>query len=315
MRLVALSIEGLARAPEWSDTLDASQALPEAPLGMAVADGIALFAAGLDGDRCERVLRRMGVARGEQEVHRDDHDFAEQVVGLDPFEVEALLDPEGGRRVTVSGRIALDPPLFGRLREESMRDPKMLAALGEDPTLTVKVGWLFSSDRSAASVGVLEVKVANTAFPTGRSERPRWMNGLLRAVGARLGGVGADDDAETLGGALLDAALSADPGIRERYARLAQAMEQPPFGLGRLELVRRGDRVQLAFGETLVRARQLGPGALRALRIAHAALVIAPDVLVVEDPAAESWADWLGALTSGDDATLEQVLWLPRACP
>lgn len=313
MRLATLSIEGLAGAPSWSASLEEAQALPAPPLGMAIADGLALFAAGLDGDRATPILSRMGLARGDEELYFDDPGFLEQANGLDPYEVEALLDLEAGRRVTITGTIELDPPLFGRLREESLRDPKMLAALGEDPTVTLKVGWLFSSDRAAASVGVLEVKVARTSFPTGRSERPRWMNGLLRDVGRRLGGVGADASADALGEQLLAAALSADPEVRARYARLADAMDAAPFHLGRLELVRRGDRVQLAFGPALVRARQLGPGALRALRVAHAALVVAPDVLVVEDPAGSDWSDWLAARITGDHATLEQVLWMPGA--
>ena len=312
MRLIALNVEGLAGAPEWSMELESAQALPPAPLGMAVADAIALFAAALDSGRCERILGRMGLVRGEQEFLTDAHGFIEEVSGMDAFEVESLLDPEGGRRVTVTARIALDPPLFGTLREESMRDPRMLAALGEDPTLTLKVGWLFTTDRTAASVGVLDARVADTAFATGRSERPAWMNILLRAVGARVGGVGADTGSTEMGATLLAAALSADPQTRARYQRLASALAAPPFALGTLELVQRGERVQLAFGEHLVRARQLGPGALRAVRVAHAALVAAPDVLVVEEPSAVEWSGWLTDLTQGQGATLEQVLWLPR---
>jgi hypothetical protein len=312
VRITELSIEGLRAAPSWQQAdLGPAIALPLGPVGMAVADAIALLTAALDGPRCGQILSRMGLARGQEELFFDDRGFAEQVSGLDADEVHALLDPEAGRKVLVTARLALDPPLFGRLREQSLRDPKMLAALSERPSLLLKVGWLFTSDRTAASLGVLEVQVAKTSFPTGRSERPRWMDDMFRAVGGRLGGVGAGQDATSVGTKLLDAALSAEPELRARYARLADAMAHPPFSFGRLELVRRGDRVQLAFGADLVRARQLGPSALRALRLAYAALVVAPDVLVVEDDSATVWADWLTGLTDGDDATLEQVFWLP----
>ncbi len=313
MRIEALRIEGLRHASDWSqDDLGEAVALPAAPAGIAVADGIALLAAALDPRRTEAILDRCALGGPELELYPDDHGMPEQVGGLNAAEVEALLHPEGGRRAVITARLALDPPLFGQLREESMRDPRMLAALGAEPVLTIKVGWLFTADHSATSVSVLDVKVADTTFPTGRSERPRWMDGLLRSVGRRLGGVGARDDLARVGARLLAASLSPKASVRASFARLSEALEGPPFALGRLELVRAGaDAATPCFGPELVRARQLGPRALRALRVAEAALVEAPDVLVGEDDAASGWTEWLTALTTGERATLEQVFWLP----
>lgn len=312
MRLQALALEGLRHAADWSiDSLDVTATLPPAPVGIAVADGIALLAAALDPSRTEGILDRAGLVGPDLELLLDERNLPEQVSGLEAPEVEALLDPEGGRRVVVEATVDLDPPLFGQLREESMRDPRMLAALGASPTVTVKVGWLFTADHATASVGVLEVKVADTPFPTGRAERPRWMDSLLRGIGQRLGGVGARSAVQELGMQLVEASLSPDPLLRARFRRLCDAMAEAPFGLGRLELVGQDDGVMPCFGPALTRARQLGPRAVRALRLAAAALLDAPDVLVVEDDVAEPWIPWLTALTVGDDATLEQVLWLP----
>lgn len=309
MRIDALHIEGLRHAPDWTaEDLGRRVDLPVAPAGIAVADALALLAAGLDAERTESILARAGLAGKELEALLDDREMPEQVSGLLPAEVEALLDPEGGRRVVISAKLALDPPLFGQLREESMRDPRMLSALGEDPTVSLKVGWLFTHDFETTSVGILELKVASSPFPTGRNERPRWMDGLLRSIGTRIGGVGARGGASRLGEVLLNAALSADPSVRTRYARLVQTLAGPPFDLGRLELV--GRSPMPCFGPDLVRARQMGPRSVRALRVASAALVDAPDVLVVEDGVAARWGGWLESLTHGDDATLEQVFLL-----
>ena len=311
MRIEGLAIEGLRHAPGWTwDGLGASVALPAPPVGIAISDGLALVVAALDASRADGILEKRGLRGPEAELLLDDHGMPEQVVGLDPIEVEALLDPSAGRKVVVQLDIALDPPLFGQLREESMRDPRMLAALGEDPTVQIRVGWLFSADHSAASIGVLELKVADTAFPTGRNERARWIDPLLKGLGTRIGHVGRTRSTTEVTARLLQASLSPDPALRARYARLREAMALAPFDLGRLELVGQPDALQPCFGEDLVRVRQLGPRALRALRVASAALLDAPDVLVVEDGAAAPWSDWLEGLTEGDDATLEQVFWL-----
>src|SRR5690606_28615667 len=91
------------------------------------------------------------------------------------------------------------------------------------------------------------------------------------------------------------------------WRRLSRALAEPPFGCGALELVN-PSRPSAAFGEELRRARQLGPAAARALRLVAAALLDAPDVLVLDEPVAPPVREWLRARTDGPDATLEQVL-------
>ena len=308
MRIQRLQLSGLKDAHELDlPDLGALVQLPPAPEGMAVADGLMLWGMALDATRVKAALTRAGMAGPELEIHLDSRGFPEQLTGLDPVSIEGMLHPDASRKMLITARLALDPPLFGRLRDESLRDPRMLGALAEDPTVAVKVGWLFTKDLTAASVGVLDVRVAKTAFPTGRSERPKWMDGMLSAIGERVGGVGAVDDAAMVCARVLEATLSSDIVLRRRVMRMKSAFDEAPFSMGVLQLVRAGDGVVAGFGPDLRRVRQLGPRASRALRIVEAALVHAPDVLVVEDDAAWPWRHWLQGLTEGDDATLEQV--------
>ena len=314
MRIQRLQLSGLKDAHELNlPDLGSLVQLPPAPQGMAVADGLMLWGMALDATRVKAALTRAGMAGPELKIHLDSRGFPEQLTGLDPVSIEGLLHPDASRKMLFTARLALDPPLFGRLRDESLRDPRMLGALAEDPTVSVKVGWLFTKDLTAASVGVLDVRVAKTAFPTGRSERHKWMDGLLTAIGERVGGVGAVDDAASVCARVLEATLSSDLDLRNRAARMQSAFAEGPFNLGALQLVRAGEGVVAGFGPELRRVRQLGPRATRALRIVEAALVQAPDVLVVEDDAAWTWRHWLEALTEGDDATLEQVFVLAES--
>jgi len=307
MLIDALEIQGLRMADGWSHTdLAARVDLAAPPEGVVVADAISLVEAVLDASRFLEVAARLGLLGAEPELFFDDADFVEQAVDLDVGGVDALLADAGNRRITVTVTVKLDPPLFGRLREESRRDPRVMTALGQNPTLKLKVGWLFSMSRLAVSVGVLDVRVGDTPFALNKSERPTWMNGMLRAIGSRLGRVDWSEPVEGVTQRLQRASLSPDPEERLGYSRAAAALAGPPFDLGRLELIGMGESVQAAFGPELVRARRLGPAAARALRLVDAALHRAPDVLIVEDATAAE-AEWLVTCIEGEGATLEQV--------
>ncbi len=309
MLIDAIEIQGMKSVRDWSQRgLGVRVDMPSPPTGVAIADAISLVESVLSPDRFAPVCASLGLSTPAQELHNDEAGFIEQAVELDRDGVESLLDNDGNRRITVSMTLSLDPPLFGRLREESMRDPRVMTALGQNATLSLKVGWLFSMDRSAVSLGVLEVLVGDTPFPLNKSERPGWMNGMLRAIGGRLGRIDWGESVVDVSQRLQLAALSADPARRSAYARAAAVLAKPPFDLGHLELIGFGGSVRAAFGPDLVRARQLGPGAARALRLVEAAILRAPDVLVVED-ATPAESEWLVSCTEGDHATLEQ-LWI-----
>ena len=307
MLIESMDIQGLAIASGWSQSdLGARVALPAAPKGVAIADGLSLIEAVLCPERFGAIAGRLGLLSPEQEVFLDDAGFVEQAVGLHADGVDALLAELGNRRVTVAVTVVLDPPLFGRLREEAMRDPRVTTALGQTPTLRLKVGWLFSMSREAVSVGVLDVRVGDTSFALNKSDRPSWMNGMLRAIGGRLGRVDWTEDLSGVTRRLQDASVSASPEKRRAFERISAAMAAPPFEYGALGLIGMGEAVLPAFGPELVRARLFGPGACRALRLAEAALLRAPDVLIVEEATAAE-AEWLVTCIEGEDATLEQV--------
>jgi len=312
MLIDALDIQGLKSACGWSEaSLGARVDLPAAPEGVAIADAVAMVEAVLSPDRFVDIATRLGIVGPDHEIFMDDAGFVEQAVELDVEGVDAILADLGNRRVTIAATLVLDPPLFGRLREESMRDPRVMTALGQTPTITLKVGWLFSMSRQAVSVGVLDLRVGDTPFALNKSERPSWMNGLLRAIGGRLGSADWTERISAVTRRLQQASVSADPAKRRGYRRVAEALEKAPFELGHLELIGLGDDVLAAFGPDLIRARLLGPRAYRALRLAEAALLRAPDVLVVEEATPQESA-WLVACIEGEDATLEQV-WILEA--
>lgn len=311
MRVDAIEVEGLRHAPAWSARdLSRTVALPAAPVGTAIADALAFLAAALDPARSVDLLRRIGVVGEAVELGCDERGMPDQVTGLDPHETAAIVAADGSRRLMIRVRLALDPPLYGKLREESARDPRVALALAGDPAITVRVGWLFTTDHTTASVAVHDLKVGEVEFPMGRNERPRWADGVLRSIGQRVAVSRPDAGPTERAARLLQATLAEDGAVRSRASRAVEALAGPPFGLGRLELVGAPSAPRVCFGPELVRARQLRGRASRALSLVEAALIEAPDVLIVPDEVDADHASWLASLTEGDQATLEQVFHL-----
>lgn len=317
MLLNAAHVLGLRAAESWeADELGAVVELPPPPVGIAIADGLSLLHAVLDPDRARDILERLELLGPEPTLHLDEHGFLEQVVGLDAAAVASLLHDARERKAFVAVSLALDPVLYGRLREESLRDPRVVTALGQDPTLGLKVGWLFTRDLTAGSVTVLDVRVGDLSFPVNSSERPAWMSGLLREVGSRFARPVCDEPHEQLAHRLLDAMLSPRPERRAAWQRLSAACREAPFGFGALQLVQTPTRARgageggaaVAFGDELTPLRRYGPDAARRLRVAAAALLDAPDVLILDEPLDASLRDWVVSCTTGPDATLEQVV-------
>jgi hypothetical protein len=318
MYVTAIHVHGLRNAEQFEATdLERVVELPGGPGGVAVADALSMLSASLDAKRLPAALISLGLARDPSEVQVLEEDgFPVQVTLSDPFGVPALLPTDGSRQITVSVDVELDPPLFGRLRGLAVRDPRLVTALGAGARVTIKVGWLFTTDLTVASVTVLNVAVGETTFSTSGSEKPSWLGNLLHDVGGRFRRVAQTDSPETVARRLLDAGLSHDPEKRSRYRRATEATGGAPFFLGKLEIVRVGERVEACFGPGLLRARQFGPSAADGLRLVEAVVLDAPDVLVVEAPGS-AWRDapairgWLEQHASGDKATLEQVIIAP----
>ena len=313
MYVTSIHVQGLRGAEEFEATkLDRVVDLPPGPPGVAVMDALSLFAASLDKAALAPTLVRLGLLRDPAAVQVVEEDgFPVQITLPDAFGVPSLLPADGSRQVTITVDVELDPPLFGRLRGLAVRDPRLVTALGEGATVSIKVGWLFTNDLVTASVGILGLMVGDTRFPATGGERPAWLPGLLQDIGARFARVGPETS--DVARRLLDAALAQDPDRRARFAEVADLLAKPPFLLGRLELVRVGEQVEACFGPGLLRARQFGPAAWEALRLVEAAVLDAPDILLAEapgltqsDPAAVR--GWLEQKASGENATLEQVI-------
>jgi len=295
--------------------------LPPGPEGVAVADALTLLSASLDGERLKGALVRLGLCHPADDPGIiEELGLPTQVWLSDVAGVNALVNVEETRTFTVYVEVEPDPPLFGRLRELAVRDPRLVTALGQSPTVRVKVGWLLSNDHTMVAIGLSEVGIGEVGFSLASAERPMWLPGLLRDLGGRFGRPDPAEPEGALVARLLEAQLSGDPSLRRGFAKVADAVAAPPFSLGRLELVRTEGRVHACFGEQLLRARQFGPSAVEALRTVMAVYLSAPDVLILDAPGASTREpaavrEWLAGATEGDGATLEQVIVVPGGSP
>jgi hypothetical protein len=305
MYLTRLSASDLLHAPDLSG-LDRVVDLAPAPAPTAAADALRIFRAALRPSEL-LPLRPLGwVGRATEAL--DDEGVVVALAGLlSPF-VDGLVDGDG-RSLAVEVSVAPDPPLYGRLREHAVRDPRLVTALGQQAELHIKAGFLFTADRTGASPDLLGARIGDVAFPVAGKERPAWLGPLLAEIASRVSVLTLTEDIDDVQSRLAECAVSHRAAERERWRRAAEALVAPPFALPEPVWVREpGGGLRLRFGEALLEVRQLGRHAADALRLVEAALVVAPDVLVVTEPLDEAVDAWLVGLTEGDDATLEQVM-------
>lgn len=309
MRLERLHVRGLRHAEDLSlGGLDAVHRLPAGPRGVALGDALLVLAGTLRAARLPEVVADMGLGDDPEVLVEDG--LPVQVRWSPRPGLASRLPADTDRRLVVEATVHLDPVLFGILREHAVREPRLALALGQGARLTVRVGWILTRDLTTAALAVHAVRVGDTQLPV-VGERPVWLPTLLDAVGQRVGRVRWWEPAEATARRVLDAALGADPVGRARARCLAAALDAPPFSLGALELVRHGASVLPTLGPGLTDLRQLGPDAARALSVAAAACVDAPDILLVDGALPEPWLEWLEGRIDGPGATLEQVLVCP----
>lgn len=307
MYVTRLVTEGLRHAPSELDDLDRVVDLPDPPARQAVADGLLLLAAGLAPARAHAVLQHLGWGG---EVVPEDDDGELQVRELRAAAVRAAVADEH-RAVTVDARLHLDPPLYGRLRGHAARDPRVVTALGQDPSLSVRVGWLFNGDRTAVVPSLLGVRVGEVAFDTTGRDRPVWLPELVRELGSRVAATDPFEPVTAVSAQLRAALLSPDAAVRAGYATWQHTLAADPFALPEPGIVEVHGTAELVFGPELLRVRQLGPRAVSAARVVQAAVIGRPDVLVVPEALDAHVVAWLRALPSTADAPVEQV-WV---CP
>lgn len=304
MYVTRLATEGLRHAPPELVELDRVVQLPDPPGRRAVADALVLFAAGLRPGPCLPLLRGLGWG-GTVHPGTDDDDDT-QFRDLDAAAVRSMVEDDT-RAVTVDARLSLDPPLYGRLRSQAMRDPRVVTALGQEATLSLKVGWLFNGDRSAVVPSLLGVRIGDVPFEASGPDRPTWLPGLVRDLAGRFRLTDPYEPLAELQHALRTALLSPEPTIRTGFEAWGDTLEAAPFSLPRPTVVEVGGRAQLVFGPHLLRARQLGRDAIDISRVVYAAMVERPDVLVVAETTPPSLAEWLRALPEAEDAPIEQI--------
>lgn len=311
MLVTTLTVEGLRHAePAHVDGLDRMVRLPAGSGSVALSDGLELFAASLSETGLMAAVHRLGLATADTEVLVEDG-LPVEVSGLDGAAVQALVTLRVDRAFSVRLELTLDPVLYGELRHRAIRDPKLVTALSAGGHLTVKLGWMFTSDWTTASVAALEVAVGDLGFPVTGKERPIWLTPLLARLPGRIARLHRPQSSRVVARQLLGRATSTDPAERARFRRVEAAVQAPPFSLPRPELVGL-EAPELCFGAELLRCRQVGAHALEVVALCDAALGEQADVLVVERPAAALGDDdavlaWLEARTEGNEATLEQV--------
>ncbi len=314
MFVTHLRVDGVRHADGLVlDQLGSVVRVAASPVSTAIGDALMMAAGALDPSRRFAVALGLGfdpdpiVEPQQDDRAQPDDDGDVQLAGLDPDAVRAVVGDARSPKIEITVR--LDPILYGRLREQSARDPRVVTALSQKAELTVSTGWLFSHDRRFVAPSALSLRVGEVSFPIAGKDRPAWVLPLLADLGARFARLEGPGTEAALAKALVSASLSPKTRDRSGYRRMITALQQPPHSLPRLELLRSGGdgAACLAFGDDLVRARQLGWRALHAVTLCQAALLWAPDVLVVDGPLSEEHVSWLAGCTDGDDATLEQV--------
>jgi hypothetical protein len=296
MFIQRVEIAGLAAAPALDLSLDRVSHFSGAPrLRAGVADAISLAFAAWDRELFASLLTRWGCV--DPVITGDPLPEAAHWTGAPGL--SALLEPPEEALLTISLTLALDPPQYGRLRKEAVRDPRLVDALADGARLVVRIGARFSPGFDALALDPLAFIVGDAAFPISGSERPTWMTPFLRILGGRC----------ARGPAPLR--LWAERGASWRGAdqrslrRGLAALREPPIGLG--EVLPLPDGLAVLEGDTLVPLALFGESARIAVGLAGTVHLSGADILLVDDPPV-GWEGWFALQAEADASPLEQVI-------
>jgi hypothetical protein len=312
MLLAGIEVDGLrhgesVRLEELGNLVD----LPAGTAGIAILDGLAFWAGGLSVASLKAMLPTLGlsIAEDEQAVIEEKGLPAQVLIG-DPSAVRSVLADGEPRKVVVSADVDLDPPLFGTLRAHAARYPRLVAALGQHPSVRVKVGWLFNRDCSAASITVHSVHIGETDFAVHDGEP--WLLQLLSALGSRFARIQRPREEAHAGAWLASYGLSEQADRRSRYEACAAQLTEPAFGVEQLSIIADRGAFYPGFTREMSRARQVGGQALSALTLVGECFLTRPDVLLVDCAAGAGVGirPWLEQVLSADNAPIEQVFWV-----
>jgi len=298
MFVTAIHARGFRDLPEGRiDGLDRLVDLQgPGPSVTALGDAMELAFAALSVPGLIRLLERWGLLADGEAPAITGTPLPEQASWTDTETARALVADIGAPHLRVDLTLTLDPPLYGLLRAEAGRDPRVGAALGQGSALTLSVGALFTTTFDTLAVTVHGLQIGDAAFPTRAADRPHWMPRLLRALSTRF-------RRQDLGRSAAQTAASARTAMlgqttHAAYEAWTRALQ--PDG-PRLRVADGPGGRPLLLGDDLPLRRH---GA-RAVRDADlAALVYLSDTDIVW---AESDRAWLADAVTGDASVLEQV--------
>lgn len=298
MYIQRVEIAGLAVAPAIDLSLDRVSSFRGPPrLRTAVADAICLAFGAWDATLLTAQLARWGC----RDVTLTGDPLPEGAQWTGAPGLGTLLDrPEEGT-LTVSLTLQLDPPQYGKLRREAVRDPRLVDALAEGPLLVVRTGARFSPGYDALALDPLAFVVGDAAFPIAGADRPPWLTPFLRGLAGRCwrGPLPAETwAARAAAWSMADQQLvrRALAGLRASPLELADVVILPD-GLGVVE------------GERLVPLPAYGAACAQMVGLVGAVHLSRADILLVDDPPT-GWAAWFAAQAEADGSALEQVLLL-----
>jgi hypothetical protein len=156
------------------------------PASTALGDAIELAFAALSEDALARLLSRWGLLGPGEEAEINGENFPDQATWSDGQAARYLLPPGPERHIQVEVEIEPDPILYGELRAESAREPRLVIGLSEGGRLTLGVGVLFASSFDALALNLQRFEVGGQAFPLHGSDRPSWLDRFLRLLAHRF---------------------------------------------------------------------------------------------------------------------------------
>jgi hypothetical protein len=302
MYIVSIGVRGHRDLPRYNchDLQRVMSLAGPSPAVTALGDAIELGFAALSWSALEQLCRRWGLIASDAVLPREGDELPDSVQFQDPDAARALVDPAAQRALKVELELALDPPLFGQLRELAVREPRVVTALAARPTVTLRVGALFTSSHDALAITLQGVSVGEQPFQVHGSERPSWLGRFLRGLRDRFHRYEAADShaADLL-------ACATSRGRHDQYQRWQQSMgADGPF----LRAARGVNDRPILLADDLP-LRRLGHCGQRRAQLAAAIHLSGADIVWAEPGAS---ADLLRAAVEGNASPLEQVFCVTR---
>lgn len=238
---------------------------------------------------------------GALEVEVTEDGFGRSVRFVGAPGLESLVAPGSGGLVRVRVRIRLDPPQFATLRQEAVRDTRLVDALAGGPTCELAVGVLFGP--GTLSFDLRSFQVGGAPFAVTGPDRPSWLPAFLTGLRGRL----AADPAGAPEWGL--AARSWSPERQDRVAAATAALARSPASVSGVHPL--PEEPGLRLGERLLPLRFAAPEVRSAFGWVGTVHLHRPDVVVAAgSTAASTWEAWWAAELDAAEAAIEQVILL-----